>query len=725
MQIDTQSFIIDGLDIGDDATEPQGAGPQPLSQEEIGSIAERAVQDAVDFIASEIAPTRTKSQRYFDGKTDLTFEDGRSGLVSTKVRDTVRAIKPSLMRVFLSSGRYVEYVPNGPEDVAMADQATAYMHWKFQSIGGFRILSDAIHDALVKKIGIVKAYYVKTDLSKVYSYTGLSDEQAVALLDDPDVELIEHSATQEASATAVDGMDPMMQVTPTLHDMKILHKRSKGDIEIVSVPPETFFIDRQARSLDDCYVCGNRVDMRVGDLVAQGYSFEDVSELDNSMNITDTSVTEDQERRGYALNGDEGDGSADKSMRLVTVTEAYMRIDVDNTGIPVLHKITLGGSNYKLLAAEPCDAIPYAIFEVDPEPHAFFGRSLADIVMPDQDATTAILRGVLDNVAMVNNPRLGVVEGQVNLDDVLNNEVGAVVRMRNAGAVVPLAIPFVAGQTMSALQYLDAGVEEKTGVSRASMGLTPDALQSTTKAAVQATVQAAAGQVEVMARNLAEGGMRSLFKLMLALTIKHADAANWMRINGEFKPVDPRVWDVDMDLTVNVGLGVGRDEEKAMAYREILQLQQQVYQQYGPANGVVTLSGMRNTLTDMLALAGIRNSERYFQPITPEIEQQLAAQAAQAAQGKQQPVDPNQAFLQAEQMKAQQRIAIEQFKAQEAARKAVMDDDLKRDQMAQDLAIKDAELAAKYGVEVDKLNLQREQNMQRILATGPQIQGGM
>ena len=212
---------------------------------------------------------------------------------------------------------------------------------------------------------------------------------------------------------------------------------------------------------------------------------------------------------------------------------------------------------------------------------------------------------------------------------------------------------------------------------------------------------------------------------MLALTIKHADAANWMRINGEFKPVDPRVWDVDMDLTVNVGLGVGRDEEKAMAYREILQLQQQVYQQYGPANGVVTLSGMRNTLTDMLALAGIRNSERYFQPITPEIEQQLAAQAAQAAQGKQQPVDPNQAFLQAEQMKAQQRIAIEQFKAQEAARKAVMDDDLKRDQMAQDLAIKDAELAAKYGVEVDKLNLQREQNMQRMLTTGPQIQGGM
>jgi len=725
MEIDAETFILDGIDITDDAVSAPVEGPKPLSIEEVNSIVSMAVQDAVDFISSEISPIRIKSQRYFDGETDLTYETGRSGLVSTKVRDTVRAVKPSLMRVFLSSGRYVEYVPNGPEDVPLADQATSYMHWKFQSIGGFRILSDVIHDALVKKIGIAKAYYVKTDLSKVYSYTGLSDEQAYALVDDPDVEVIEHSATEEVTAEIIDGMDPMMQATPRTHDMKILHRRSKGDIEVISVPPESFFIDRAARSIDDCYVCGNRVDMRVGDLVAQGYDFGIVSELDNSISVADTANEEDQERRGYALNGDEADQSADISMKLVTITECYIRIDKDGTGIPILHKVTLGGSSYKLLDAEPCDEIPYAVFQIDPEPHTFWGRSIADIVMPDQDATTAVLRGILDNVAMVNNPRLSVVEGQANLDDILNNEIGAVVRMRQAGAVQPLAVPFVAGQTMAALQYLDAGIEEKTGVSRASMGLTPDALQSTTKAAVQATVQAAAGQIEVMARNLAEGGMRRLFKIMLALTIKHADAANWMRINGEFQPVDPRLWDVAMDLTINVGLGVGRDEEKAMAYREILQLQQQVYTQYGPNNGVVTLSGMRNTLTDMLALAGIRNSERYFNPITPEIEQQLQQMAAQEAQGQEPPMDPNEAFLKAEEMKAQQRIAIEQFKAQEAARKAIMDDDLKRDQMAQDLAIKDAELAAKYGVEVDKLALQREQNLQRILMSGPQINGGM
>ena len=209
------------------------------------------------------------------------------------------------------------------------------------------------------------------------------------------------------------------------------------------------------------------------------------------------------------------------------------------------------------------------------------------------------MRGILDNVAMTNTPRIGIVEGQVDVDDVMNNEIGGVIRMRQAGAVQPFSVPFAAGQTLPAMQYLDQMIEGKTGVTRASMGLDPDALQSTTRAAVTATVQAAAGQTEVMARNLAEGGMRQLFKLMLSLIVKHADAPKFMRLNGEFREVDPRVWDTSMDLSVNIGLGTGREEEKAAAYREVLGLQMQVYNQYGPGNGVVSLVNIRNTVADI------------------------------------------------------------------------------------------------------------------------------
>ena len=698
-------------------------GPKALEEDEVESILAVAIEDAVDFIESEVSEDRIRAQRYYDGESDLDYEDGRSKVVATKVRDTIRAVKPSLMRIFLSSGKFVEYIPRGPEDVMLAEQATTYMHWKFQELGGYRILSDAFHDALVKKMGIVKAYYEEKSTTRIYTYSGLNDMQFQALMIDPDVEIIEHSEMTEAVEVQIPEM-AMMQPPMTTHDVKIARTTYAGDIVVDSIPPEEFFFDRNARSIDECYVCGQRTDMRVGDLVAMGFDFDDVYDLDSSTDSDTIIAQEEDARRGYSIDPDEDENAIDPSMKKVLVTEAYMRIDVEGTGSPVLHRAIMGGSRYKLLSVEPCDEIPYAIFEVDPEPHTMLGHSLADITMDDQDATTSMLRGILDNVAMTNNPRIGVVEGQVNIDDVLNNEIGAVIRQRAPGMVQPYDVPFTAGQTMGALQYMDALVEQKTGVTRASMGLDADALQSTTKAAVQATVQAAAGQVEVMARNLAEGGMRRLFSLLLRLTVKHADSEQMMRLNGMFQPVDPRVWDTSMDLSVNVGLGTGREEEKAMAYREILGLQMQIYQGYGPTNGVVTLTGIRNTLTDMMASVGIRNAERYFNPMNPQIEQQLMMQAAQAAQQQGQQADPNAAYLQAEQMKAQVKMQSDAQRAQLDMQKAQadhgrkleqmrIDQDLQRDKMAQDLALQNTELLAKYGIKASEVAIKAEQNAPR------------
>ena len=682
----------------DEVTEGVVTEEVGLSRDDIEGIAGSAVDDAIDFIDSEIAPDRIKAQRYFDGETDLGSEEGRSKVVATKIRDTVRSIKPSLMRVFLSSGRYVEFVPRGPEDVQMAEQATAYLHYRLQELNGYRLISDAFHDALVKKVGILKAYYEDYDTSEVFTFSGLDEMQYLAVLQSPDVEVLEHTET------LIEGELPS-------HDLKVLRRSSKGDICVVSVPPEEFFIDRNARSIDEFYVCGHRSEMRVGDLLEMGFSEEDVEGLDNGQ--SDLSDQEDDERRRYSTDEDESQNAVDPSSKLVLVTEAYMRIDADGTGNLMLHKLILGGSQNRLLSAELCDDLPFALFEIDPEPHTVFGRSIPDLLFDDQDAATSVMRGILDNVAMTNSPRLGVVDGQANLDDVLSNEVGGVIRMRQPGAVQPFSVPFAAGQTLPAMQYMDNMIEGKTGVTRASMGLDPDAMQSTTKAAVNATVSAAAGQTEVMARNLAEGGMRSLFRILLALTIKHADVPQFMRLNGEFRTVDPRVWDASMDVAINVGLGTGREEEKAAAYREVLGLQMQVYNQYGPQNGVVSLVNIRNTVSDMMASAGIRNSERYFQPITPEYEAMLQQQAQQQAQ--QGPQDAQaQVFLQAEQMKAQGKAQADMMKVQLDAQKAMMQDDRERDQMYQNLALKNAELQGKFGLQANEQAIRAEQERQRM-----------
>jgi len=333
--------------------------------------------------------------------------------------------------------------------------------------------------------------------------------------------------------------------------------------------------------------------------------------------------------------------------------------------------------------------------------------------MHDQDAATMMLRGVLDNVALTNNPRMIVNDAQVNMDDLLNNEIGGIVRTKDINAVQPLAVPFIASTTLPALQYMDEVIENKTGVSRASMGLDPDALQNTTATAVQATTMAAAGQVEVIARNLAEGGMRQLFRLMLRLVHKHVTPGEFMRLNGKFVPVDPRSWNVHMHLIANVGLGTGKHEMRAATLREALGLQQQIWGQYGPTNGLVSMTGMRNAFADILAMSGIHNADRYVNPMDPEIEQMLMAQAQQMAEQQQGEVtDPAQALLQAETMKAQTRAQVDmaraqldlekfQFKQQFEQAKAAADDDLARDKMDQELLVKAAEIIGKYGTSVE------------------------
>jgi len=679
---------------------------EKLGRTEIEGIVSKAIMDAVDFIEGEISPQRIKAQRYFDGEVDIGYEQGRSQVVATKCREVVRGIKPSIQRIFLTNDKFVEFQPRNAEDVALAEQMTSYIGYKFQQQDGYRILNDVLQDAMVKKAGVAFAYFDESEEQEVHTFTGLTDDAMQLLIDQDDVEVLEHTETMSIE---VDEMG--IEIELPVHDVRIARTITKGDIKVESIPPEDFFVDRNARSVDDFYVIGHTTEMRIADLLAMGFDLEELSDVDGGR----YSAMDDEaefERRGYTVDEDDDENTSAASKK-VSVTTAYMELDIDGTGKPRLYQFICAGAGYKLLNFYEADMAPYAIFEVDPEPHAFFGTSLVDLVMHDQDAATSMLRGVLDNVALTNNPALQIVDGQANIDDLLNNEIGRIVRVKQMGAVGEMAVPFTAGQTLPALQYFDQLVDNKTGVSKMAQGLDPDVLKSATATSVAASVEGQAGQAEVIARNIAEGGMRRLFRIILELAIKNVDGEEIARLNNQFVPVDPSNFDPEMDLIVNVGIGTGREAERAAALMQAFTIQQQIYQTYGPMNGVVTLTQMRNTMADMMALGGVRNSERYFLPITPEIEQQMLMQQQQAAAQQPPMPDPNAALMQAEQMKAQTRAQVDMAKAQMDQQykmhKLAMDDDLARDDMVQDLAVKVAEILGKYGTAVDVQQVKEEQ----------------
>jgi len=679
---------------------------EKLGRTEIEGIVSKAIMDAVDFIEGEISPQRVKAQRYFDGEVDIGYEEGRSQVVATKCREVVRGIKPSIQRIFLTNDKFVEFQPRNAEDVALAEQMTSYIGYKFQQQDGYRILNDVLQDAMVKKAGIAMAYFDEREEQETHTFTGLTQDAFELLVNEDDVEVVQHT---EYMTVSVDEMG--VEVDLPLHDVKIARTMTDGDIKVESIPPEDFFVDRNARSVDDFYVIGHTTEMRIADLLAMGFDLDELHDVDGGR----YSAMDDEaefERRGYTVDEDDDENTSAASKK-VSVTTAYMELDIDGTGKPRLYQFLCAGAGYKLLNFYEADMAPYAIFEVDPEPHAFFGTSLVDLVMHDQDAATSMLRGVLDNVALTNNPALQIVDGQANIDDLLNNEIGRIVRVKQMGAVGEMAVPFTAGQTLPALQYFDQLVDNKTGVSKMAQGLDPDVLKSATATSVAASIEGQAGQAEVIARNIAEGGMRRLFRIILELAMKNIDGEEIARLNNQFVPVNPANFDPEMDLIVNVGIGTGREQERAAALMQAFTIQQQVYQTYGPMNGVVTLTQMRNTMADLLALGGVRNSERYFLPITPEIEQQMLMQQQQAAAQQPPMPDPNAALVQAEAMKAQTRAQVDMAKAQMDQQykmhKLAMDDDLARDDMVQDLAVKVAEILGKYGTAVDVQQVKEEQ----------------
>tara|TARA_R110002012_G_scaffold52388_2_gene134691 strand:+ start:1138 stop:3237 length:2100 start_codon:yes stop_codon:yes gene_type:complete len=693
---------------------------EKMTDDQVQDIASDAVTSAISFIESEIAEDRIKSQRYFEGETDIGQEAGRSRIVATKVRDTIRAIKPSLMRVFLSSENAVEFVPTSQEDVKSAEQATKYANYRFNELNGYTLLNDVIHDALVKKTGVLKVWWEDNTEEEFFNFSNVTEEEMAAIVNEDDATVIEQSVEMSTM------MNPEgIEMEMPQYTLKVSYKKEKGKLCIEALPPEEFIVDRNAKSVEDAYIVAHRTEMRVSDLVQMGYEYDMVSELSGLSSDDTYTDSEAFERKGYEQ--DEEANTADVSMKLVAVTEAYMKMDKEGTGVASMYRILMAGGDNKLLECEPWGEVPFAVFEIDPEPHTFFGRSVADLIMNDQDSSTAMLRGMMDNVALTNSPRQGYVQGQVNVDDLMNNEIGGLVRMKSPAALVDIATPFVAGQVLTAMQYMDNTIEGKTGVSKASQGLDPDALQNTSATAARLQAQQGSAQIEVMARNIAEGGMKRLFKLMLHLLVENSCEETMMRLHGEFVPIDPRSWNTGMDISTNVGLGTGKEETRQMALQQALTMQMQIWTQYGNQNGLVTMTGIRNTLGDMLALAGVKNIDRYFNPMTPETEQQLVQQQEQlAAQEQESALTDAQALVQSEQYNADKQMEMQQLKLQIEAQKAIAVDDRDRDKMDQDLLIKAAEILGKYGTAVDTANIKKAQEEARYPDATPSqaVSGG-
>ena len=659
---------------------------------EFQGIVRNEIEQALGHYDTEYSQDRIDAMDYYLGEPFGNEQPDRSQVVSTEVSDTIEHIMPSLMRIFTQSEEYVRFAPHGPEDVAVAEQASDYCNWVINNDNrGFEIMHNWFKDALILKNGVVKFYWdEKTDI-ETEEYADLNDEELTIILADPEVEIVE----QDERTIGEDMITPdgMMIPAPVLYDIKVKRTKTDGKVCIENVPPEEFLITSRAKSLEDADFVAHRSSMSVSDLVQMGYSRD---EIEKYAGVSDVETSEERTSRFEDLEGGAPYDSLDPTMRDVLVTECYIRSDYDGDGVAEFRRVLTVGNGYHVLENEECDQIPFAILSPILMPHRAIGRSVAELVMDVQLIKSTLMRQLLDNIYNTNNARVVAVEGQVNLDDLLTNRPGGIVRTRTAGAVQPLQVPEVSSSVFPALNYMDSVREQRTGISKQSMGLDADALQSTTATAVAAMQAASQGKIEMIARVFAETGVRALFRGILHLVTKYQNKEKIIRLRNNFVTMDPRQWDNMYDVQINVGLGTGQREQQLATLFQIAAKQEGIMATMGPNNPIVTPIQYRNTLSKIAELSGFKDASEFFQD----------PRNAPPPPPQQQGPNPQ---MQMEMAKAEQELALKREKMQ-------LELQFEREKMAAELDLRRQELEFERQLRLEKLrsDIETSVNLPRV-----------
>ena len=640
-----------------------------MDEYQLSSIVSSEITDALNHFDSEYSQERIRAMDFYLGEPFGNEVEGRSSVIATEVADTVETIMPNLMRVFTANDKYVRFNARTAEDVDKAEQISDYVNYVINHDNeGYKILYNWFKDALLFRLGVVKYFWEEEEKVTQEEYRDLSEDELALLLSNPDIEVVEQTETVVESY--IDQNDEVQPLTST-YDLSVRVTEKEGKIKIVNVPPEEFLVNRRATSLEDAYFVCHRTTMTVSDLVAMGY---DRDEVEAFAGVSDLDVDEERTNRFEDLEAVTGTDAADPTLREVVYYEAIMKVDYDGDGIAERRRIcAIGDGGKHILHNEPFDHVPFAVVTPILMPHRLIGRSVYDMTQDLQVIKSTLLRQYLDSVYTSTLPRMGVVEGMVNIDDVLDGTAGGVIRMRQAGMVQPISGTPVGGEVRPLMDYLDSVKEQRTGMSKAAQGLDANALQSTTASAISATVRGAQVKLESYARNFAEVGVKDLFKGILHLVTKHNNKPRIVRLRNNFVPIDPREWTSEFDVVVQVGLGTADDEQKIAFLTQIAQKQEQILMQMGANNPIVSMEQYVNTLRSIAEIGGFKDSDQFFN--SP---QQIAMMQQQLAQQPQ--ADPK-----AQQMQMEMQLKREKMQ---------MEIELEREKMMAEIELRRQELEA-------------------------------
>ena len=602
---------------------------------------------------------------YYLGLPNGSEVEGRSQVTSTDVADTIEWIMPQVMKSFTQNNEVVIFDPTSEGDEEQAEMESEYVYDVLMKKNkGFIVLHQFVKDALMQRNGLLKVYYVEEETVETKDFTGLNVEQLNMIVADDSIELLELS----------EGIDTEMSMQAQREikyfNIKVKITKTKQKIQIDPVPPEEFRINSFHNSIDtsEARFTAHVLTKTVSDLRKLGIPDKTLAEMNEGSEFIDKLYRFSMQDEDSSISYE----SVDESQRLVEVSECYMQMDIDGSGISQLVKVLVAGGDTPthVLSIETIDSMPWISTTAFLMSHKYQGLSVYDRIKEIQDQKTALWRNMLDNVYLQNNQRNEVLEGSVNMDDLLVSRPGGVIRVKRSGAVRPLPTPQMGQDAYNMMEYLDRVRAGRSGVDPDGTATPSNIGDRVGSEGVERLMNAKEELVGLIIRVIAETGLKPLCYKIRDLSVAHVDAVSDFKFRGQWQQINPAAWGERTSCTVRVGTGTGNHGSQVGALQQVMDIQERVLQ--NPSQNIVNQKKVFDAIDDFCKFSGLNGAIRYF--IDPNSEegkkkakeaaQQSQEQSEQQQQMEQAMADAQNKLADAEMAKAQAQNQGIQFKAQ-------------------------------------------------------------
>jgi hypothetical protein len=670
-----------------------------LSDELIASKLKKLSAAAVKYNESEFSAQQEKALRYYNGDPmpgdDEEGQERRSKVVSRDVAEIIDWSLPDLVKIFVGSDNAVEFDAVSQETVDQAKHVTeAINHIFFNECDGFFVVHDQIKDGLLQKLGVVRVWWGADSSATRQTIEGVSEEALLGFYGDESIKVLKQEPDGDGTFTIR------------------IEEKKPACIHVTGVAPENFLISEGATDEDDAPYIASRTRVTRSKLLAMGYDDEKIKAIKNDAG----EAAFESDGRSVDPTIEANASSPDTAGNTLWMLDEFARIDVDEDGESELMRVVRVGDT--VLHKEEVHEQDFVPFTPKRMPHRVLGNSLADDVMDIQEVKTALFRGALDNMAMVVDPQTYVdVDAQTEdtINDLLAWSPGGVIRGRGQKAVDVLRMPDISQSALGVIEYVDSAREQRTGVSRYNQGMDADSLNKTATG-VNKIMAAGQQRKDLIARLYAET-LRKIFQKMFKLLIRKQKSERALQIKGEWQTINPRDWNIGLKARPNVGLGTGDKTMQRDNALMLLQSQMQVM-----PLGMATAENIYNSLGKLVSALDMGEVESFFTnpagteppPPPPDPEQvkgevqlqleaakgqnQLQIEAAKAELKREEIAVKMEADRDKEAAQLEADVLTRQADAEKEALDKARDVELERERMAQERAIKAAELDQQWKI---------------------------